>query len=95
MTPRRLSEDEVKERLAALPGWSRSDDTISRSYSCQSYTAACALLVRAAFAAERLDHHPDVVWRYREVTFTLSTHDAGGLSQLDFDLAAALDAIFS
>jgi 4a-hydroxytetrahydrobiopterin dehydratase len=94
MTPRRLAEDEVKERLAALPGWSRKDDAISRSYSCPSYAAACALLVRAAFAAERLDHHPDVLWRYREVTFTLSTHDAGGLSQLDFDLAAALDALF-
>jgi 4a-hydroxytetrahydrobiopterin dehydratase len=92
MRPKKLSDAEVQAKLETLPGWAREGDSIRRELECQSYGAACALVLQTALAAERLDHHPDIAWSYRRVTVSLSTHDAGGLSELDFTLARQIES---
>lgn len=92
MRPQALTEDQIRTQLAGLPRWRREGDAIVAEFECRSYGAACGLVMQTALAAERLDHHPDVTWRYRKVSFLLSTHDAGGLSALDFSLAAQIES---
>jgi len=90
--PTRLDETELAAGLAALPAWTRDGDMIRRSIETPSFADAIALVTRIGFAAEAADHHPDLDIRWRTVHVALTTHDAGGLSRLDLDLAAAIDA---
>ena len=83
-----LSESEIAGRLARLPGWERQGQAIRRTFSFADFGAAMAFVNRVADLAEAMDHHPDMDIRYSRVTLTLSTHDAGGLTERDFDLAA-------
>ncbi len=89
----RLTEEEIRERLAQVPEWARVGEAIARTYSFKNFRQAIAFVVQVADAAEDADHHPDIDIRYRKVTLTLTTHDAGGLSVKDFDLAVACDAL--
>lgn len=89
----RLTEEEIGERLARVPDWERTGDTIARTYQFKGFRQAVAFVVQVADAAEEADHHPDIDIRYRKVTLTLTTHDSGGLTANDFDLAAACDAL--
>jgi 4a-hydroxytetrahydrobiopterin dehydratase len=91
--PTRLDDAEVNRRLAALPAWRRQGDALELDFECSSYSSACALVVQVAIAAEKLEHHPDLSWRYRKLSFHLTTHDAGGLSALDFELAHQIDEL--
>lgn len=84
---RRLSEDEIGQRLGALDGWSRSGDAIERAYRFDSFADAMAFVNRVATLAEEADHHPDIDIRYDRVRLSLSTHSAGGLTARDFALA--------
>jgi 4a-hydroxytetrahydrobiopterin dehydratase len=81
--------------LAALPGWTVTEgrDAIARRYQFKDFNAAFGFMTRAALAAEKLDHHPEWFNVYRTVDVTLSTHDAGGLTELDIALATQMDAI--
>lgn len=88
----RLSESGIARQLAALPGWQRAGQAICRTYRLADFGAAMAFANRVAGIAEAQDHHPDILVRYREVTLTLSTHDAGGLTERDFRLARQIDA---
>ena len=85
MTP--LAEAEVAERLARLPGWERQGDEIRRTFAFADFVEAMAFVNRVADLAEAMNHHPDIDIRYSKVTLALTTHDAGGLTALDFDLA--------
>jgi len=87
------SEEEIASGLAGLPEWSREGDTISRTVRCPSFRAAIALVERVADAAEAADHHPEILIRWRRVTFTLSTHASGGLTAKDFAMAAQIDGL--
>ena len=87
-----LPAPEVDARLRPLSAWHRMGDTIVATYAMPSFPHAIALVAAAAAAAEAADHHPDMDIRWRRVTFTLTTHDAGGLTARDLDLAAAIDA---
>ena len=87
------SEEEIATGLAGLPKWSREGDTISRTVRCPSFRAAIALVERVADAAEAADHHPEILIRWRRVTFTLSTHASGGLTAKDFAMAAQIDGL--
>jgi len=87
------SEEEIASGLAGLPEWSREGDTISRTVRCPSFRAAIALVERVADAAEAADHHPEILIRWRRVTFTLSTHASGGLTGKDFAMAAQIDGL--
>ena len=91
--PAKLPDSEVTTALAALPGWARNGDVIGKRFELSSFPDAIAFVVRIGFLAERTDHHPDLDIRWRRVDVALTTHDAGGLTQLDLDLARNIDAI--
>jgi 4a-hydroxytetrahydrobiopterin dehydratase len=90
-----LSPQAVKEEVGKLSGWQLGKDgkTITKSFEFGNFSEAFGFMARAALAAEKLDHHPDWSNSYKTVKVALSTHDAGGLSALDFKLAAAMDKI--
>lgn len=90
-----LSDGLIDAALAELPGWQRSGETLVRTIPSATFPDAIALVRQIAEAAEAADHHPDIDIRWRKVTYTLSTHSAGGITQLDLDLAAAIDALAS
>ncbi len=92
MVKTRLSDADIDLRLLSLPSWRRSGPAILRTYRFESFGDAMAFANRVAGLAEAQDHHPDILVRYREVTLTLSSHDAGGLSERDFRLARQIDA---
>jgi 4a-hydroxytetrahydrobiopterin dehydratase len=87
-----LSETEIQQRLAHLPGWERRGQEIRRTWAFADFRAAMAFVNRVAELAEAADHHPDIDVRYSKVTLALSTHDAGGLTARDFALAEAIGA---
>ena len=89
----KLPEDEAARRLAALPGWTRRGDTISRTRVFATFRDAVDFVVAVARVAEAADHHPDIDIRYNRVTLALTTHDAGGLTVNDFALAARADGL--
>ena len=88
-----LMEEEITERLPQMPGWARVGSAIVRTYQFQGFRQAIAFVAQVAEAAESADHHPDIDIRYKKVTLSLTTHDAGGLTTNDFDLAAVCDAL--
>jgi 4a-hydroxytetrahydrobiopterin dehydratase len=91
----RLPDDQVTTRLAELPEWERQGDEIVRSYQAPSFLEGIAFVGRLAGLAEAANHHPDIDIRWRTVRIALTTHDDGGLSDKDFDLAAQIDATFT
>jgi 4a-hydroxytetrahydrobiopterin dehydratase len=90
-----LTPDTIDARLAALAtGWHRAGDAIVGERECADFAAAVALVNAIAEQAERSDHHPDILLHgYRRVRITLTTHSAGGVTERDFALAAAIDAL--
>lgn len=92
MASRKMDQGAIKEALEGLPGWSLAaeGDAISRSFIFGNFSEAFAFMTRAALAAEKLDHHPDWSNSYKKVEVRLSTHDAGGLTELDFELAKGM-----
>jgi 4a-hydroxytetrahydrobiopterin dehydratase len=91
MRPTRLADADVAAALTTLPGWERDGDTIRKSFERASFADAIAFVVRVGFLAEAADHHPDLDVRWRTVHVALSTHDVGGLSTLDLDLAHGIE----
>ncbi len=87
----KLSEAEVKAAMRTLPEWSEINDEIQRTFKFDDFARAMAFVNRVADAAEAMQHHPDVLIRYNKVTLTLTTHDAGGVTELDVQLAKAAD----
>ena len=91
---RKLSGDEVAARLGALAGWSlrRGGGAIERTYALPTFRASLAFVAYVGELAEAKNHHPDIDVRYNRVTLALSTHDAGGITAKDFELARLVDA---
>ena len=91
----KLSGEARKTALARLPGWSevKGRDAISRKFVFQDFSQAFGFMTRAALVAEKLYHHPEWFNVYKNVEVTLSTHDAGGLTELDIKLAEAMDKL--
>ena len=87
-----LTETELEERLARLPGWERRGNEIRRTWAFPDFAGSMAFVNRVAELAEAAGHHPDIDIRYSKVTLVLSTHDAGGLTARDFALAEAVGA---
>ncbi|MFI2506836.1 4a-hydroxytetrahydrobiopterin dehydratase [Streptomyces sp. NPDC018972] len=87
-----LSQKEIEERLAELPGWSLDGDRITRSYRLGSHVAATAMVVHIAQVQEELDHHSDLTLGYNTVTLSVHTHSAGGVvTEKDFELARKVE----
>lgn len=93
----KLSGDRRKAALANLRDWHAVDgrDAIARSFKFGDFTEAFAFMTRVALAAEKMDHHPEWSNVYNRVEITLSTHDAGGLSENDIALATIIDKVFA
>jgi 4a-hydroxytetrahydrobiopterin dehydratase len=85
-----LTEDEIHERLPGVAGWERSGRELRRTWAFPDFKAAMAFVNRVAALADAADHHPDIDIRYSKVTLALSTHDSGGLTARDFELAARI-----
>lgn len=86
-----LSDTEIDTALTDLPNWRRDSATLVRTVESASFPAAIALVDRVAEAAEAMNHHPDMDIRWRKVTYSLSTHSAGGITASDLELARRID----
>ena len=95
MARQKLSPHEIAGRLALLEGWTLAADgnSIGRRFVFRDFSEAFGFMVRVALVAEKMDHHPDWANAYKSVEVSLSTHDAGGLTELDFELAGAMNRI--
>ncbi len=90
---RPLSLEEIARKLGALQGWTATPQGIQKQYVMDNFLAAMNLVNRTADLAEQAQHHPDIFISYNKVTFTLITHDAGGITEKDFALAARIEDI--
>lgn len=88
-----LTDAEITAGLSALPDWTREGDEIVKTFDCGTFAAAIAFVVRIGFCAERADHHPGIDVRWKRVRLSLTTHDAGGLTVKDLDLAREIEGI--
>jgi 4a-hydroxytetrahydrobiopterin dehydratase len=90
-----FSKTEVKELLAVkLKSWSFDGKYISRNFKFKTFVNAFSFMTAVALEAEKMDHHPEWSNVYNSVTINLSTHDANGITRLDFDLALLIDKVF-
>jgi 4a-hydroxytetrahydrobiopterin dehydratase len=88
-----LTPTEVEERLSALPAWKQEKGEIIREAAFSDFVSAMDFVNAVADKAELAGHHPDIDIRYNKVRLALVSHDAGGLTPRDFDLAASLEAL--
>ena len=92
--PTKLSEAEVQIRLTTLPGWSVDQGKLHREFRFPDFKQAFAFMTRVAAVADQMDHHPEWFNVYNTVRVDLATHDAGGITDLDFKLGAAMTTAF-
>lgn len=93
MENRKLEENEIEGRLTELPAWSLRGGKLCRELKFADFGEAFGFMTRVALIAETLGHHPDWTNVWNRVSIELSTHDVGGLSAKDFDLAARIDQV--
>ena len=93
--PAKLTGDARKAALAKLSGWSEvaGRDAIAKKFVFKDFNQAFGFMTRAALVAEKMDHHPEWFNVYKTVEVTLSTHDAGGVTELDIKLAETMDRL--
>jgi 4a-hydroxytetrahydrobiopterin dehydratase len=90
-----LTSEEVNNYLALnLKSWTFTDMTITREFKFRNFVEAFSFMTGIALEAEKMDHHPDWKNVYNQVTISLNTHTVQGITQLDFDLAKRIDAIY-
>ena len=90
-----LSDAELADALAGLPGWAREGDVVVKTYELATFPAAIAFVGQIADRAEAANHHPDLDIRYRKVRVALSTHDEGGITEKDVALATEIESLAS
>jgi 4a-hydroxytetrahydrobiopterin dehydratase len=88
---KKLSPAEIQSGLPKLAGWQLKDDKLHKTFQFDTFADAFAFMTKIALAAEKLDHHPDWCNVYNKVTVDLSTHDLGGISGYDFELARIMN----
>jgi 4a-hydroxytetrahydrobiopterin dehydratase len=89
----KLGQKEIKAALAEVPDWTKQAAAITRTFQFQDFPAAIRFVDALANVAENAEHHPDIDIRWNKVTLTLTTHDQGGLTRKDFELAKRLDRL--
>jgi 4a-hydroxytetrahydrobiopterin dehydratase len=87
------AEKEVKEKLQEFEGWEYEDNAIHTAFEFENFKETFTIMTRVAFEAERLQHHPDWTNVYNKLHITLSTHDAGGVTDKDFEFAGIIDEL--
>ena len=95
MSRAKLDHAQIDKALMELDGWTISKDgkAIDKVFKFKNFISAFGFMTKVALVAEKMDHHPDWSNVYRTVNVTLNTHDAGGVTQLDLDLAKAMDSL--
>lgn len=88
-----MNESSIKKQLQLLNNWSYVDNAIEKNYSFKNFAEALLFINKVGAIAEKMNHHPELFNTYNKVKLRLTTHDAHGITQKDFDLAAAVDAI--
>ena len=91
----RLSDADVETKLASIKGWTLANGKLHREYMFPDFVHAFGFMATAALAIEKMNHHPEWFNVYNRVVVDLTTHDAGGISQRDFELAGLLDQFAS
>ena len=93
LSPPKAKSKDISALLEKVPGWKGRDRTsaITRTYNFPTFRSALAFVTFVGELAEAKDHHPDIDIRYSKVTLTLSTHESGGLTEKDFELARLID----
>src|SRR5579872_2968528 len=89
----KLSQAEIQKNLTALAGWTVAHDKLQREYTFPDFVYAFGFMATAAIAIEKMGHHPEWSNIYNSVAIDLTTHDAGGVTGKDFELASLLEAI--
>jgi 4a-hydroxytetrahydrobiopterin dehydratase len=90
-----IGDDEAEARLRNLPGWVVEGQDLTREFKFKDFVQAFAFMAQAALVAEKMNHHPDWSNSYNRVTVRLTSHEAGGLTSADFDLAEHMQEIYS
>lgn len=90
-----LNEPQIREALAALPGWSYADNSLKKLFKFKNFSEAWGFMSRVALKAEKMDHHPDWSNGYNKVDVSLSTHDEGGVTEKDIRLATFMESAAS
>ncbi|PZD79427.1 4a-hydroxytetrahydrobiopterin dehydratase [Mesonia sp. K7] len=90
---KKLSEKEILQKLEKLENWEYKNEVLHAKFKLKDFKEAFAVMTQIAIEAEALNHHPDWKNVFNEVEISLSTHDANGITQKDFDLAKAIDKI--
>jgi 4a-hydroxytetrahydrobiopterin dehydratase len=93
MKPELLSDEAVQQQMATLPTWRVEGRELVKEFCFPSYLAGIDFVQHAAVLAEKMNHHPDLIVGWRKVTVRLTTHSAGGLTKLDFELAGQVTSL--
>jgi 4a-hydroxytetrahydrobiopterin dehydratase len=90
---KRLSAEEIEANLSGLQNWTIGNDKLSKKFEFANFAESLGFVNRVGEIAERLDHHPDVLFGWGYAEFFITTHDAGGITARDFELAREIDAV--
>jgi 4a-hydroxytetrahydrobiopterin dehydratase len=88
-----INEFDIQKELKSLTNWIYIDNNIEKDFTFKDFTEALAFINKVGALAEKLNHHPEIINKYNKVKLRLTTHDAKGITQKDFDLALAVDLI--
>jgi 4a-hydroxytetrahydrobiopterin dehydratase len=88
-----LSKEELNRSLRELSGWTIEDDKLHKAFTFANFVEAFGFMSKVALHAEKMNHHPELKNVYKHVTIDLTTHDAGGISELDIKLARTIDSL--
>ena len=91
--PNKLDKDQIAKRLSELTGWSLDNGKLHREFKFRGFVEAFAFMTAAAIEAEKMDHHPEWFNVYSKVVVDLQTHEAGGITELDFQLASRMSEL--
>jgi 4a-hydroxytetrahydrobiopterin dehydratase len=89
----KLDDAAITRSLEELPGWKKQGDALTKQFELPTFARSVECVNAVAKHADQVDHHPDMLIQYNKVTFTLSTHDAGGITEKDVSLAKKIDAL--
>ena len=91
--PQKLTDEQIKNELESLKNWSLNEGKLHREYKFENFVEAFGFMTRVALVVERMNHHPEWFNVYHTVIVDLTTHDAGGISELDIKLATKMEAL--
>jgi len=90
---KKLDSEQIDENLKLVIGWTIQHGKLTKIFEFKSYSAGVLFAAAVAQRADNLNHHPDITIGYQEVAIAVNTHDVGGISHLDFELARAVDSL--